>query len=103
MLQRATTSARILGPQKGVDSHERWLHPDCLVSEMTSANLESRGVAAIEANLADLRNAVGNLTPHVITTVAEGSKATCIFNLSGIIREALSANVMIGSEVKTGP
>lgn len=85
---------------KGVDNHERWLHPDCLISEMASANLETRGVAAIEANLAELRRVVGDLTPHVITTVAEGNKVACVFNLSGIIREALTTSVMIGSKVE---
>ena len=85
---------------KGVESHERWLHPDCLISEMASPDLESRGVDAIESNLAELRRVVGNLTPHVITTVAEGNKAACVFNLSGTIREALTANLMIGSKVE---
>jgi len=85
---------------KGVDNHERWLHPDCLISEMASPDLESRGVDAIESNLAELRRVVGDLSPHVITTLAEGNKAACVFNLSGTIREALAGTIMTGSKVE---
>lgn len=77
-----------------------WCAPDCVLSEMTSTNLETRGVQAIAANLNELRRVVGDLTPHVITTVAEGNKAGCLFNLRGTVKESLLPNMMVGSRVE---
>lgn len=83
----------------GVD-FSAWLAPDCVLSEMTSTNLETRGAQAIAANLNELRRVVGDLTPHVITTVAEGNKAACLFNMRGTVKESLLPNMMVGSRVE---
>lgn len=77
-----------------------WLAPDCVLSEMSSTNLETRGAQAIAANLAELRRVIGELTPHIITTVAEDNKAACMFNLRGTVKESLLPTMMVGSRVE---
>jgi len=86
--------------EAGVRDHSTWLHPDCVLAEMSSADLETRGVDAIATNLDELRRIIGDLTPHVITTVAENNKAACLFHLRGTVKEGLVANAMVGSRIE---